>query len=112
MLYEVITPFNVIQNLRNLMMRTEMYNNASIAEEDAARCVDLIIHLGAVSGRIFVESIVEVEILHREEINDIKVIKDGTRKEMVNNILYLKQLALLKQLQPRNYKYRESYNFV
>jgi len=105
------SPFTVIQNLRNLMMRTEMYNNASIAEEDAARCVDLIIHLGAVSGRIFVESIVEVEILHREEINDIKVIKDGTRKEMVNNILYLKQLALLKQLQPRNYKYREILRF-
>lgn len=55
------SPKEVIPNLRNLMMKTPMYQDKSTAEEDIAGCIDLIIHLKRlVSGRIVVDSIHEV----------------------------------------------------
>lgn len=55
------SPKEVIPNLRNLMMKTPMYQDKSTAEEDIAGCIDLIIHLKRlISGRIVVDSIHEV----------------------------------------------------
>lgn len=56
-----LSPAEVIPNLRNLMMKTSMYNDKTTAEEDLANSLDLIIHLRRLSnGRIVVDSIHEV----------------------------------------------------
>ena len=69
-----LSPREVIPNLRNLMMKTSMYNDKATAEEDLANSIDLIIHLKRLeNGRIVVESIHEVinnEVT--EEMFDIK----------------------------------------
>lgn len=56
-----LSPNEVIPNLRNLMMKTSMYNDKSTAEEDLANSIDMIIHLRRLDcGRIVVDSIHEV----------------------------------------------------
>ena len=55
------SPKEVIPNLRNMMMKTPMYNDKCTAEEDIANSLDLIIHLRRLaSGRIVVDSVYEV----------------------------------------------------
>ena len=55
------SPKEVIPNLRNLMMKTPMYQDKNTAEEDIAGCIDLIIHLSRLdTGRIVVDRIHEV----------------------------------------------------
>ena len=55
------SPKEVIPNLRNMMMKTPMYNDKCTAEEDIASSLDLIIHLRRLtSGRIVVDSVYEV----------------------------------------------------
>ncbi|SHK59432.1 P-loop NTPase family protein, partial [Paramaledivibacter caminithermalis] len=106
------TPFEVVANCRNLMMRTTMYDNSIIAETDIARALDLIIHLEKhpnEKGRIIVKNIVEVEYI--EKNIDTKVVLEGSKEEKINNILNLAQLALQKYLQPKLYRYREIFEY-
>ena len=55
-----LNPEEVITNLRNLMLRTDMYTNEHIATEDIKRGIDLIIHLKRIRERIVVDSIDEI----------------------------------------------------
>ncbi len=101
-----LSPFEVVTNIRNLMMRTEMYNNAEMAEADISRGVDLIIHLAKhpeQRGRIIVEYIVEVE--HVEQHLYIEPMGTGSFKQHLNHLVRMMQLAVQKYLYPRHYKY-------
>ena len=61
------SPEEVIPNLRNLMLRTDMYKTENTAEDDAAGAIDLIIHLRRLDkGRIVAESIDEVCVPGKE----------------------------------------------
>lgn len=56
------SPQEVIPNLRNLMLRTDMYHDRRTAENDIAGSIDLIIDLKRLpTGRIVVDSIYEVD---------------------------------------------------
>lgn len=58
-----LSPYEVVPNLRNLMLKTEMYQDRMIAEEDIAGSIDLLIHLSRLpSGRIIVEAVYELYI--------------------------------------------------
>lgn len=58
-----LSPKEVVPNLRNMMMKTQMYHDKKTAEEDIAGCIDLIIHLKRLlSGRIVVDSVSEVYV--------------------------------------------------
>ncbi len=101
-----ISAFEVVANLRNLMMRTDMYNNADTAEADIARGLDLIIHLGKLqSGRIVVENIVEVQWVERDYYvePDLK----GSMADKMSRLLDMAQLALSRYLYRKNYRYNE-----
>ena len=55
-----LDPGEVLTNLRNLMMRTDMYTNEKAASDDIIRGIDLIIHLKRIKEKIVVESIDEL----------------------------------------------------
>ena len=101
-----LSPFEVVTNVRNLMMRTEMYNDANLAEADIARGLDLIIHLSKLdSGRIIVENIIEVQYV---ELDNFKLpILEGTYKDRLSNLIDMAQLALQKYLYSKRYRYNE-----
>lgn len=100
------SPMEVIPNLRNLMLKTPMYQEKSSAEEDIAGCLDLIIHLKRIpSGRIVVDSVHEVclDESQRELPDSFKMdaLPQDLRyqKELLYSlgIRYLKRLVLGKQ---------------
>ncbi len=105
-----LSAFEVVTNIRNLMMRTNMYQNAEIAEADIARGLDLIIHLCKLpNGRIVVENIVEVVYVEQDKY--IKYLQEGSNKEKIKNILNLVQLALQKYLYKKSYRYNEIFRY-
>jgi len=100
------TPFEVVTNLRNLMMRTEMYNNSDVAEADIARGLDLVVHLAKLeSGRIVVDSIVEIEYVEQETF--ISPVVEGRFKDLLYNLAKMAQYAVLKYIYKRSYRYNE-----
>lgn len=106
------SPFEVVTNLRNLMLRTEMYNNAEIAEADIARGLDIIVHLCRHPydrKRIIVENIVEVTYLEQDIY--VEPVITGSKKEKFENLLNMAQIALQKYLYRRNYRYNEIFRF-
>lgn len=101
-----MSPEEVVPNIRNLMMLTEMYNDAEVAESDIARGLDLIIHLvrhPVDRGRIVVESVVEIQSVEQDVF--WKANMEGSLKEKINNIADMVQLALQKFLFKRSYRY-------
>lgn len=97
-------PFEVVTNLRNLMMRTEMYNNSDVAEADIARGLDIVVHLAKLdNGRIVVDNIVEIEYLEQESY--MSPVEEGKFKELLYNLAKMGQHALLKFLYKRSYRY-------
>ncbi|MDD5602892.1 MAG: ATPase, T2SS/T4P/T4SS family [Eubacteriales bacterium] len=72
-----LSPYETVTNIRNLMMRTDMYKDPLTAEYDIARAIDTIINLSrhpAEKGRIIADRIFGVEpfepynsILNQEE---------------------------------------------
>lgn len=100
------SPFEAVASCRNLLMSTEMYDNSDKAEEDIARGIDLIFHLGkGKDGKIVVEQV--VELCYQERHLDLPVTLSGDRRERIDHLLNLAQLALRKYLYPRPYVYRE-----
>ncbi|WP_432664786.1 ATPase, T2SS/T4P/T4SS family [Wukongibacter baidiensis] len=102
------SPFEVIQNCRNLMMRSDMYDDSGVAEGDVARCVDIIFHLGKHpkdKGRIILQNVVEV--IYIDQDTYVEPMLTGKRKDMIFNLLKMSQLALHKYLYRKNYKYNE-----
>jgi Flp pilus assembly CpaF family ATPase len=105
-----LSPFEVVTNVRNLMMRTEMYNDASLAEADIARGLDLIIHLSKLNnGRIIVESIIEVQYVELDYFRN--PVMEGTYKEKLMNLCDMAQLALQKYLYSKRYRYNQIIKF-
>lgn len=105
-----LSPFEVVINLRNLMMRTEMYKEGDIAEADIARGLDLVVHLAKLdSGRIIVENIVEVTYVNQD--HKVDIVKEGTIKDKVTNLLDLAQISLSKFLYSKYYAYNEIIRF-
>lgn len=107
-----LSPFETVTNLRNLMMRTEMYNSAEIAEADIARGLDIIIHLGRHPydrKRIIVENIVEVVYLEHDRY--MEPLLEGSPREKLDNLLNMAQLALQKYLYRRSYRYNELFRY-
>lgn len=98
------TPFEVVTNLRNLMMRTEMYNNSDVAEADIARGLDIVVHLAKLAnGRIVVESIVEIEYIEQETY--IPPVSEGKFKDILYNLARMSQYAVLKYIYKKSYRY-------
>jgi Flp pilus assembly CpaF family ATPase len=105
-----LSPFEVVTNVRNLMMRTDMYNNEEIAEADIARGLDLIIHLAKLNnGRIVVESIVEIEYIEQKNYVEPKL--DGSFKDRLSNLVNMAQLALNKYLYNKSYRYNMIFKY-
>jgi len=104
------SPFEVITNLRNLMMGTGMYNRPEVAEADAARGIDIIIHLAKLpGGRIVVENI--VEIVHEEDCYNSELVLNGPNRQKISNLLNMAQLALKKYIHNRSYRYNEIFRY-
>jgi len=105
-----ISPYEVVTNLRNLMLRTDMYDKAEIAEADIARGLDLIFHLAKLpSGRIVVEYVVEVEYIDQDAY--IREVNEGRLIERWMSFLKLAQMALSKYLYSKSYKYNTIIRF-
>lgn len=101
-----LSPFEVVTNARNLMMRTEMYNDAQTAEADISRGLDIIIHLAKHpddEGRIIVEQIVEVEYVERDYY--IEPVMEGTFRQQLTKLIQMMQLAVHKYLYKKYYRY-------
>ncbi len=105
-----ISPYEIVTNLRNLMLRTDMYSSGDIAEADISRGLDLVFHLAKLpSGRIIVEYVVEVEYIDKDAY--INEVNEGTIKERLSNFLKLGQMALSKYLYTKSYKYNTIVRF-
>lgn len=91
------SPQEVVPNLRNLMLRTSMYNDKNTAEEDIAGSIDLIIHLGRLKdGRIKVMSIHEI-CIDREDCefgSNVDDMREMEKKLYILGIKALKDLVL------------------
>jgi Flp pilus assembly CpaF family ATPase len=99
-----LSPFEVVTNVRNLLMRTDMYNNGEVAESDIARGLDLVIHLAKLGdGRIIVENIVEIEYTG----NDVGIVPmlEGSFVDRVSNLVNMAQVALAKYISRQSYRY-------
>lgn len=89
------SPQEVVPNLRNLMLRTPMYNDKNTAEEDIAGSIDLIIHIGRLKdGSIKVLSIHEICIDKENYEFDLNV----DDKESMERKLYVLGVKALKDL--------------
>ncbi len=102
------SPYEVVTNCRNLMIRSDMYDSSEVAESDISRCIDLIIHLRRhplENRRIVVDRIVEIEYIEQE--NYIKPCLDGRLEEKLSKVLNMAQLALSKYLYTKNYRYKD-----
>ena len=105
-----LSPYEVVTNVRNLMMLTGIYKDAEVAEADIARGIDIIIHLAKLpGGRIVVENVVEVEYLEQDII--IRPVLEGSRREKLSSLLSLAQLALQKYMYRKNYRYNEIFRY-
>ncbi|MCX7921397.1 MAG: CpaF/VirB11 family protein [Clostridia bacterium] len=99
-----LSPFEVVTNIRNLMMRTDMYNDFQVAEADIARGLDLIIHLAKLKdGRIVVEAIVEIEYIEQNVFIEPKL--EGPMRDRLSNLVNMAQQALAKYMYNKNYRY-------
>lgn len=102
------SPYEVVTNCRNLMIRSDMYDNSEVAESDIARCIDMVIHLKrhpSEHRRIIVDKIVEVEYI--EQDNYIKPCLVGSLEDKISTFLNMAQLALSKHLYRKNYRYND-----
>jgi len=100
------SPYEAVASCRNLLMSTEIYDSSEKAEEDIARGIDLIFHLGKGNGgKIVVEQV--VELCYREQHMDIPLNLTGERRDKIDNLLNLAQFALKKYLYQRSYEYKE-----
>jgi len=105
-----LSPFETVVNLRNLMMRTDMYDTYEVAEADIARGLDLVVHLAKLeSGRIIVENIVEVVYVAQD--HRMSPLFEGTFKEKIDNLLNMVQMAVSKYLYSKYYDYNEIFRF-
>lgn len=101
--FHSLSPEEVILNCRNLLMRTEMYANAEIAEVDLAKGLDLIINLMKLpSGRIVVSSI--DEIMYVENNIWLEPVLEDSRDKKIDKILDMLQLILAKSLYQNKYR--------
>lgn len=99
-----LSPYEVVTNLRNLMLRTDMYSSGETAVIDISRGLDTIFHLAKLpNGRIVVEYVVEVEYVEQDLY--VESINEGTLRERLMNFLKLSQMALRKFLYTKPYKY-------
>lgn len=105
-----LSPFEVVTNVRNLMMMTGIYKDAELAEADIARGLDLVIHLKKLSGgRIVVDRIVEVVYEDGDMIPEPLLI--GSNSAKMSNLLDMAQLALKKYLYRKKYRYNEIFKY-
>ncbi len=105
------SPAEVVTNLRNLMLRTDMYNSMSTAEEDIAGSIDLIIHLSRLkNGRIVVDSINEIYLEKDYEFN-IDNIDTEDMRNMKKLLVHLGIKALQNLVLGRRYCLRELISF-
>lgn len=105
-----LSPFEVMTNVRNLMMLTGIYKDSEVAEADIARGLDIIIHLAKLpGGRIVVERLVEIEYLEHDIF--LAPVLEGTNKDKLSNLLNQAQLALQKYMYRRNYRYNEIFRY-
>jgi type IV secretory pathway ATPase VirB11/archaellum biosynthesis ATPase len=100
------TEEEVIPAVRNLMLRTEMYNDADIAETDISRALDIIVHLVRLeSGQIIVESISEIVAVNEDiYIPDLRLGSEFSLEEKQMLLLDMQQLRLARQLYTKPYR--------
>jgi len=107
-----LSPEEVVPNLRNLMLRTDMYQNKSTAEEDISGSIDLIIHLKRTkNGKIVVHSIHEIFCENMETFNYSNIIKNGTEEEVKLILIKLAAYALQEHVTGRHYYLRKLIEF-
>lgn len=105
-----LSPFEVVTNVRNLLMRTDMYSDSSVAETDIAKGLDIVVHLAKLpGGRIVVERV--VEIVFEEQDKYPNMVFEGNNREKISNILDMLQMALGRYLYRKNYRYNEVFRF-
>jgi len=109
------SPDEVVPNLRNLMLRTQMYHDRETAEADIAGSIDLIIHLRRLlNGRIIVDSINEIvpDDISYFDIN--KNALNSKQNELIQFALKLGIKALFEKVSGRKYNIVEiiKYNEV
>lgn len=103
-----LSPFETAANVRNLMMRTQIYNSAETAEADVAKAINIIVHLAkhpTKAGRIVVESIVELEYVEQQRYME-PMIEGGTRQQIIR-LVQMMQMAMQKYLYSKSYRYNE-----
>ena len=101
-----LSPLETVSNIRNLMMRTKIYNNAETAEADIAKAIDIIVHLArhpTQAGRIIVESIVELEYVEQERY--IEPMMEGSTRQQIVRLVQMMQMAVQKYLYRKPYRY-------
>ncbi len=106
------SPYEVVANCKNLMLRSDMYDSSEQAEKDIARCLDFVFHLERHKydkNRIIVEKIVEIEYI--EDDIYIDEVLSGNINDMIKNTLKMAQLALKKFLYRRSYRYKPIIEF-
>lgn len=102
------SPHEVVPNLRNLMLRTEMYQDKSTAEEDIAGSIDLIIHLGRLSGgRIVVESVHEIYLEQEWDSDRASACEEESLAALQRRWLCLQCRVLQEQLSGHKYRLRK-----
>ena len=107
-----LSPYEVVANLRNLMMRTDMYSDAQTAESDISRGINIIINLAhhpKEPKRIIVDKIVEIVSIDRDINIEPKL--EGSLHERLSNLVNMAQVALSKYLYAKNYMYRDIFAF-
>ncbi len=106
------SPYEVVTNCRNLMIRSDMYDSSEVAEADISRCIDLIFHLRrhpVNHKRIVIDRIVEIQYVDQNHF--IEPSLKGDRKEKISTLLNMTQLALSKYLYRKNYRYNDIFAY-
>lgn len=103
-----------VQNLRNLLMRTGLYKNEDIAENDIASGIDILLHLSNHQkdrDRIVIDSITEIEAIGYNYELEPLIGHEHTYKEKIGRTLELAQSYLYKRMHHKNYRYRKIIQF-
>jgi len=107
-----LTYKHVIQNLRNLLLSSGLYDSSMTAENDLASGLDIIAHMArhpVNKERIIIESISEVEYTGYDQPYNIKPITN--LKESMNRFFHMAQLYIHAQLHHSPFRYRQLLKF-
>lgn len=107
-----LSPYEVVPNVRNLLMNTNMYHDRDSAEQDIARALNMIFHLRRLNPeRIVLDSVVELIPTEFELFNNVQPLLEGNYRSRLSQLVNLLQIKTYRSIVNKNYRYSTIFKY-